>query len=114
MRTWRLRDLSQPRSHSEQKQDWPKFLQRLVGDQWQHGPSCVASYHPGAGKGPPLASLWHHHLRFQLGECSSFMNHTWVPLAVQWSRENMDFGEEGDGSGFRRKGTECTQELKVY
>lgn len=30
------------------------------------------------------------------------------------SGKNIDFGESGCGSGFRRKGTRCTQELNVF
>ena len=69
----RLRDLLQPRLHSEQQAVLPEFLQSLVGDQWQPWEGPV----PGV---LPLAL----YLRLRLGEYITSTHCTWGWLAVQW------------------------------
>lgn len=87
-RTWRLGDLLQPRSHSEQKAGLARIPPESRG-----GPVATWPLVCSPGKDPPPASLpWHHHLRLQLGDYFRALH---LGMAVQWSGKDLDFGDRG-------------------
>lgn len=89
--TWRLGDLLQPSSHSEQKAGLARIPPASHG-----GPVATWPLVCSPGKDPPPASLpWHHHRRLQLGDYITSMHYPWVRRVCRGVERTWTLGTGG-------------------